>query len=102
MARILAANERTVHALTLRRHPGLALPPIAGRDQARRKVSRNSSTPWFSVVTKPAKLGFGMSHLANVIGIDPDTLIALAVRSADSVKVTGLACPCMVRFPVAV
>ena len=38
------------------------------------KLSRNSSTPWFWVVTKLPKLGFGISQSANSTGTDPETL----------------------------
>lgn len=58
--------------------------------------------PWFWVVTKLPKLGFGMSQRANRTGIEPEILMPDPVRSADNVKVTGLVCPCRVRFPVAV
>ncbi len=65
------------------------------------KLSRNSRTPWFWVVTKLPKLGLGMSQSANLTGIEPETLMPELVRSADRVKVTGRVWPCSVRFPVA-
>jgi hypothetical protein len=43
-----------------------------------------------------------MSQRANRTGIEPEILMPDPVRSADNVKVTGLVCPCRVRFPVAV
>src|SRR5262249_28627784 len=76
-------------------------PGMRGQDRA--SFSRNSSTPWFWVVTKPVKLGFGMSQFENRIGIDPEISIWPAVvRSADSGNVTARVCPCRVRLPDAV
>jgi hypothetical protein len=67
---------------------GRAGPAALSRRQDLLNVSRNSSTPWFWVVTNPLKLGFGMPHRAKVTGIEPATLIAVAVRCAVSVKMT--------------
>jgi hypothetical protein len=39
------------------------------------------------VVTNPAKLGLGMFQSANVTGIEPETRICVAVRSALSPNV---------------
>ena len=58
--------------------------------------------PWFCVVTKPVKLGFGMPHWLNRTGIEPCTSIPAAVHSAFSGKVTATALPRNVRVPVAV
>jgi hypothetical protein len=50
--------------------------------------------PWSWVVTRPLKLGFGMSQSANRPGMEPEISIPFAVRSAVSPNVTCLVCPC--------
>ena len=62
------------------------------------KVSRNSREPWFWVVTKLPKLGFGMLQSANLTGIDPDMVIDPAVRLAETVNATSLVRPTAMLF----
>jgi hypothetical protein len=58
--------------------------------------------PWSWVVTRPLKLGFGMSQSANRTGMEPEISIPFAVYSAVSANVTCLVCPCRVRSADAV
>ncbi len=62
--------------------------PVSWTRQLDPNTSRNSSSPWFWVVTNPAKLGLLMPHSANGTLICPATLMPVPVRSACSGKVT--------------
>src|SRR6202034_4805913 len=88
-------------ALTRSPRPDPTSHPDPDLNQGRASFTRNSSTPWFWVVTNPVKLGFGMSHRENSTGIDPDTSIPPDVCSADSGNVTGRVWPSRVSLAVA-
>jgi hypothetical protein len=60
----------------------------ASASQPLRETSRNSSSPWSCVVTKPPMLGLEMPQSENGTGMLPCTSIVVAVRSAFSVNVT--------------
>jgi hypothetical protein len=60
----------------------------ASASQPLRATSRNSSSPWSCVVTKPPMLGLEMFQSENGTGMLPCTSIVVAVRSAFSVNVT--------------
>jgi hypothetical protein len=87
LGRAAPAHSRKPSA---RRHRGGQRPAAPA---ALTNLSRNSSSPWFCVVTKGGKLGLAMPQSANRTGIDPDTSMPAAVRSASSANPTGLVWP---------
>ena len=66
-------------------------PPAIRARQDLLNLIRNSGVPWFWVVTRLPKLGFGMFQLANVTGMEPEIVMPAAVRLAERLMTAGSA-----------
>ena len=81
--------------------PLLGLEAEAGLPVPWVRWSRTSSVPLLAVVTKPPMLGFAMSQVEKGIVMSARTSMSPPRRSAETLKRTVFATPCMSSVPVA-